>query len=480
MTASSSSPSRPSVPAVAAKSASTAQFSQLNVEADKKATTTTSSSKPRPSSQSNVAADGKIASGPRSSSRVAPNVRSRQDAAALDPTSERATLTLIRRTLVADGSHGTDLKASQTTTEGVLPPLTSSNEVDVQLYAIVAIVVKDFVNAWYTRITPDRAFVDEVIQLIAHCTRALEQRLRLIDITELMLDELPVLIERHVAAYRTATTAQAALQYGESTRRIYHALNPHPALDPTLPPEQQRSYESAYRQLLIQGALAVLLPTEDLANTCLRTLVSDIIADLILGQVLAEKVCQPWFLHGIVSKVVEIVTARPTVASSIGTSQTLHQNGRQSRLEQFGLLSSDTADREHNSPTRHQSWLSVWFWSLLQCAFIAYQFLRFLFIGMAYAHRLPQRIRHHESHRVDGSTPSPSTEKSPVASKRRPVGADRYAPRAVISYGMFGCISTLLDLSIRMPWLESSLSFCQYFLSAGPGHLGVPNSTLDK
>ena len=100
---------------------------------------------------------------------------------------------------MAEGSNGTDTRPSPAQIDGILPPLTSSNDVDVQLYAIVAIVIKDFVNAWYSRITPDRAFVDEVIQIIAHCSRALEQRIREVDVTELILDELPVLVERHIA-----------------------------------------------------------------------------------------------------------------------------------------------------------------------------------------------------------------------------------------------------------------------------------------
>ncbi|EXJ95916.1 hypothetical protein A1O1_01041 [Capronia coronata CBS 617.96] len=496
MTTSSASPSRPSFPTVATKALSTAQSSQLNVAAETKV----APSAARPPSQSNVSTDNKVtaASGPRApsqvngepdnkatsksrpSSRAPTNTRSRQDVAAPDPTSQRATLALIRKTLVADGSHGADLKGTPASIEGVLPPLTSSNEVDVQLYAIVAIVIKDFVNSWYTKITPDHTFVDEVIQIIAHCTRALEQRLRQIDITELMLDELPVLVERHIVATRTAATAQASLQYGENPLRIYHALNPHPALDPTLPPEQQRSYESAYRQLLIQGALAVLLPTEDLANACLRTLVGDIIADLILGQAVADKISQPWLIHGIVSKVVGMVAWRPTATSSLNAGQTHHPDRRISRLEQFGLLSSNTAEQEHNSPARRQSSLSAWFWKLLQSVFIAYEFLRFLLIGMAHAHHLRPRLRLHKSHQVSASTPSPYSNKSLTASSRRVVDADRPAPRAVLSYRIFGCVSTILDLSLRMPWLESSMSFCQYFLIAGSGRLGALNSTLDK
>ena len=287
-----------------------------------------------------------------------------------------------------------------------------------------------------------------------------------------------------LAAYRTATTAQATLQYGESTRRIYHALNPHPALDPTLTAQEQRDYESAYRQILIQGALAVLLPTEDLANACLRTLVSDIIADLILGRALADKVCEPWFLHGAVSKLVEIVTSRPMPASRPGTvndQKILQQEERRSRLEKFGLLTSNTADEQNYSPKQRQSSLSAWFWRLLQYAFIVHQSLRFILVGLAHAHHLPRRI--HQSHHVDVPTSLSSSSqqvKRPLSSTRRVSDADGPSLRAVINYRIFSCISTILDLSVRMPWLASSLGFWQHLFSTGPGQYGAPNSTLDK
>ena len=114
-----------------------------------------------------------------------------------DLVSEKATVALIRRWLCVPSTHG-EVLATQKPIEELLPPLTSSNEADLQLYAIIAIIIKDFVYAWYTKITPDHVFVDEVLQIIAHCTRALEQRLRRIDISELVLDEIPALLDAHV------------------------------------------------------------------------------------------------------------------------------------------------------------------------------------------------------------------------------------------------------------------------------------------
>ena len=53
-------------------------------------------------------------------------------------------------------------------------------------------------HTWYSKITPDQTFVEEVVQVIAHCTRALEQRLRKVDLEGLVLDELPELLDIHV------------------------------------------------------------------------------------------------------------------------------------------------------------------------------------------------------------------------------------------------------------------------------------------
>ena len=69
---------------------------------------------------------------------------------------------------------------------------------DLQLYAIIAIVVKDLVYSWYGKITPDQDFVEEVLRIVAHCTRALESRLRTVDLESLILDEIPELIEGHI------------------------------------------------------------------------------------------------------------------------------------------------------------------------------------------------------------------------------------------------------------------------------------------
>jgi PXA domain len=142
-----------------------------------------------------VAKAGEISRPASTAPRIAETPRNPVDAL-----SDKATASFVRRTLCAHHIPGPNEKGgnSATPVEELLPPLTSSNAIDLQLYAIISVILKEFVYTWYAKITPDHVFVDEVIQIIAHCTRALEQRLRKVDLEALLLDEIPRLVDAHL------------------------------------------------------------------------------------------------------------------------------------------------------------------------------------------------------------------------------------------------------------------------------------------
>ena len=107
-------------------------------------------------------------------------------------TTSAATEALVRRVLCAPPA------SDRRPLDELLPPLTSSNAIDLQLYALLAVVVKEFVYSWYAKLTPDRTFVAEVVNVVAHCTRELEQRARRVDWEQMLLDEIPGLVNQHV------------------------------------------------------------------------------------------------------------------------------------------------------------------------------------------------------------------------------------------------------------------------------------------
>ncbi|RMZ80060.1 hypothetical protein DV737_g3139, partial [Chaetothyriales sp. CBS 132003] len=365
-------------------------------------------------------------------------------------------------------------RASPQPLEAVLPPLTSSNDVDTQLYAIIAIVIKDFVKSWYSAITPDHAFVDEIIHTIAHCTRALEQRLRRTDVIALLLDEAPALLERHITAYRTATHPQAALAHAPSARHIYHALNPHPALDPDQSPDQQARSAAAYRQLLVDGVLACLLPTEDVQNTSLRMLVTDIVAHLILRQAIDDKFSDPAFLYGLVSIGVRSASSAHRPKS---TPRAAVDAAARSRLDKFGLL---PAQHQGPNPSARasplgglQSSLLLRFWALVHLVYRSLVAVRFIIFGLLRARQRPARLSF-----AVGRGP-----RAPKRARVRPVDesrSDGLVVHCVLDYRLFSALSTLLNMPRRMPWLVGFLAFWRHLLSASTAHPSAFSSLLDR
>lgn len=260
---------------------------------------------------------------------------------------------------------------------------------------------------------------------------------------------------------------------------IYHSLNPHPALSPFPDPDQieschlQAQNETVYRQLLVQGALAVLLPTEDLQNACLRTLVSDIVADLILGQGISGKACEGWFLHETCIKMVEVIKARIKPKTK---GDEVEQDTR-SRLEKFGLLSPKDGDSQPHLSDNDQSLILALFWRALQFVYLSFLLIRFVVVGLNRARSLPSW-----RHSLPSSTPSPiaKTEGSPSTLSKSWPTLPSPPQRPILDYHFFGLCSTLLDLSTRMPWLTGLLSLCKYGLLTGSGRLGAADSLLER
>lgn len=386
----------------------------------------------------------------------------------VEDVSARVTNALIRRVLCPQPTTGGNEARSN---EELLPPLTSSNDIDLQLYAIIAIVVKETVYSWYGKITSDQTFVEEVVRIIAHCTTGLEGRLRTVDLESLIFDEIPRLIENHILAYRISHDAIQTPGMTVNPRAVYHELNPHPALSPVPDPSfetsatQQSKNEADYRQLLVQGALAILLPTEDLENTCLRTLVADVIAETILGRSIGGRVCEGWFVWTSITKLVVAVQAQ---VNPRATGEEIEVDTR-SRLEKFGLLSERGDDTRPASEGRRSVFSEV-FWRFLQYAYLTIITLRFVLVGFVASLSEPKR----------SSWCAKATADSPVVEAAEAPTATR---RPILGFGMLSLLSTLLDLSYRMPWLSGSLALLQQHLIASPLVLlqvGTVDGLLDQ
>ncbi|KAK4147048.1 PXA domain-containing protein [Dichotomopilus funicola] len=379
------------------------------------------------------------------------------------PLSDKATAFLIRRILCPQ--HADKGRHTPAPIEELLPPLTSRNDVDLQLYALIAIILREFVQNWYAKITPDETFVAEIVQIVAHLTRALEQRLRKVDLECLLFDELPDLLDKHVTAYRVAHDPITQPPVRTDPREIYHSLCPLPALSPVPRPGDpesialQAANEAAYRQLLVHGFLAIMLPTEDVENGCLTALVGQILSELIIGNTVANRLSEPWLIWELLIIASRAVGQKNTTKNTgrLGKSSTGSSNARW-RFSVYGL-----------------------FWTSLQWCFLIVSFVRAAFAVVLTIGSLPPRSGRATSPKQDKISRD-GINQGPIMPTTGFADTDLPQPPAtpVLAFRLWSAISNLAEMDVRMPWLCGASSMLQWIAVRGPGRIADVNGVLDR
>ncbi|KAI1807911.1 PXA domain-containing protein [Daldinia bambusicola] len=424
-----------------------------------------------PTSSTNPESVTSTSSKPPSSPRATPPSsapRRTPRPASSDFLSDKATATFIRRVLCAQ--HLADRGGSSPAPiQDLLPPLTSRNDVDLQLYALIAIIIKEFVQNWYTKITPDETFVAEIVQIIAHCTRALEQRLRNVDLESLLFDELPELLDAHIRAYRVAKNTVARPPIEANPREIYHSLWPLPALSPVPKSghssiQVQADNESAYRQLLVQGVLALLLPTEDLENECLTTLVGQLFSELIIGNLIINKLSEPWLIWEGLIILTRTVRGR-------GTAETSEPGDMEP-----GVNLKTSAGTVPSITGKYSLYIQQVFWTVIQWGFVIINLIRMFISTIMLSRTLPPRsiptIRQidptsHDHGEKSYHLPTPEAGLQP-------------ASVPIANFKLWTCVGNLLEIDARMPWTSGALSMVQWGALRGPGNLAGFNGMIDR
>ena len=236
--------------------------------------------------------------------------------------------------------------------------------------------------------------------------------------------------------------------------------------------QQQAENEAAYRQLLVQGVLAVLLPTEDLENDCLTALVGQIFSEMILGGGIGGKASEPWLLWEGITKLAEFIQSQLPKSkaqvrldrsnSDVANSVPLAISGKGGKNWSFGRSIQKT------------------FWLVLQYVFVAFTVVRFIIISIATSSALPSRIA--PTMKITGSASTKDYVEPPELTNTKTSSKVRTPPfkQPILNMKIWSCVSNLLDLEARMPWLYATISMLQWGAIAGPGELGNTDGRIDK
>lgn len=246
---------------------------------------------------------------------------------------------------------------------------------------------------------------------------------------------------------------------------------------------EQRESESAWRQLVIQGILAVLLPTDDLKNGCLRSLVAEIFAEMILGNGISGKACEGWLLWEAIGRIADILQTDPIEEDHL-SSDSGNADEELSRLERFGLLPTQTTEQidstnfsitdNHRRGSTTISAAAI-FWLVIQYVFLAYTALRALVLTLATASSSPSRISEGGPITIDETRESCPTEVESQASTRLLA-----FKRPIVSMKLWSCAAQFVELDVRMPWLTGFISMLHCGALFGPGRVGNTDGVLDR
>jgi hypothetical protein len=248
------------------------------------------------------------------------------------------------------------------------------------------------------------------------------------------------------------------------------ALSPVPDGDGGPLAQQQMNNEAVYRQMLVRGVLAVLLPTEDLENDCLTTLVGQIFSEMIIGNGIGGKASEPWLLWEGIIKIAEVVQAQ------LPRSQA---NVRLARSNSESLGPSVAPAELFSSKKK---WNIQWsiqktFWLVLQYAFVTFTAARFLILTLVQSSSLPSRITSPKistSAVLEDHSSQDGIDAEPIANKAGP------SKTPIVEMRIWSAAARLLDFDFRMPWLAATLSFLQWGALTGPGQLGNTDGRIDK
>lgn len=270
-----------------------------------------------------------------------------------------------------------------------------------------------------------------------------------------------------------ARDASAHSQDPNAFRDVYHTLRPHPALQPVPNLKQphtivqQQRNDSDYRRLLSEGVLAILLPIEDLQNPCLFSLVSEIVADLVLGSLLMSRICEGTFIYDCIARACDYARLRRGTQAWIRDRKVIPKD----KLSAYGLLAQPESPQPKRLSTKRR--LADAFWAVSQSVYLFYVGSQIFFALLASTRSWPRVY-------TDATTTAEEAQTHATARSRSPKTDRAATHKPMMAMRIWRALGTLLWIDIRMSWLSAVVQSLQQLALRGPGQIGGYDGRLDR
>ncbi|KAJ2601361.1 hypothetical protein H4R99_000199 [Coemansia sp. RSA 1722] len=157
----------------------------------------------------------------------------------------------------------------------------TSAKVNNSVSRLVSLILRDFVDEWYQKITDDKEFISEVSTQIMMVVNEIEKRCRRVDWVQFLLFEAPDILHLHVRDARQCMARLDTVYAGRenSIEAMFQSMQPHVAL------AQAADSELAYLRLLSRELLTVFMPPDAQTDEVVLHLVREILACAVLRNV---------------------------------------------------------------------------------------------------------------------------------------------------------------------------------------------------
>lgn len=172
------------------------------------------------------------------------------------------------------------------------PSLTSSNKIDLSLYALFSLLIKNFIISWYVellKLNNIEEFINELIFLFAHICRNIQGRIneKFDSFIKLLIIDLPYVINNHIAKFNEIEKLQV-IDNNEEFVKIF--------LD-----NYGIDHIDEYRLLLIESIIKLLLPNENTESEISKDFIISLFDGIIMGN-LIKNFSQNYVIWEIIGK----------------------------------------------------------------------------------------------------------------------------------------------------------------------------------
>ena len=208
-----------------------------------------------------------------------------------------------------------DSPTSASTSDGTEDLRQGWKLLDHEAQMVLALLLRDAVLPWYSKLTPDRQLLSEIHRILGHVVRTIVGRFMLTDpkrsssrqLAMFLRSELPSILLHHFQAFRQAEShlgsayAQGlALSSGKrdiatELAELYSAMHPHPALSSSSGASLvDGNLSQPYVESLTDTLLLSLMPHEDIAPNTERYIVRDVLVGVLRNAL--GKLSRPWYI----------------------------------------------------------------------------------------------------------------------------------------------------------------------------------------